>query len=66
MSLEKGNDEMEYSGCLKTELTLGLPGARAEAPAKSAAKRGFSETVDLKLGANCEDEVSVSTPPPSK
>ncbi|KAI3463360.1 hypothetical protein Pfo_020023 [Paulownia fortunei] len=68
MSLEKGNDlpESEYSSCLKTELTLGLPGgARAEAQ-KSGAKRGFSETVDLKLGTSSEDEVSVSTPPPSK
>ncbi|KAK4413890.1 Auxin-responsive protein IAA14 [Sesamum alatum] len=66
MSPEKGNDlpESEYSGCLKTELTLGLPGG-LETP-KSGSKRGFSETVDLRLGSSCEDEVSVSTPPPSK
>lgn len=69
MSLEKENElpESEYSGGLKTELTLGLPGggAGAEGP-KSGGKRGFSETVDFKLGASSEDEVSVSTPPPSK
>ncbi|KAL8537566.1 hypothetical protein ACS0TY_012620 [Phlomoides rotata] len=64
MSLQIELRETEYSGCLKTDLTLGLPGAAA--PAKAAAKRGFHETVDLKLGANCEDEVTVSTPPPSK
>ncbi|KAL0397073.1 UNVERIFIED_CONTAM: Auxin-responsive protein IAA14 [Sesamum calycinum] len=66
MSPEKGIDlpELEYSGCLKTELTLGLPGG-PETP-KSGSKRGFSETVDLRLGSSCEDEVSVSTPPPSK
>ncbi|KAK6153715.1 hypothetical protein DH2020_013354 [Rehmannia glutinosa] len=69
MSPEKGNDlpESEYSSGLKTELTLGLPGgAAAEAP-KSGGKRGFSDTVDLKLGTNSDYEVSsVSTPPPSK
>ncbi|KAH6781425.1 indole-3-acetic acid inducible 14 [Perilla frutescens var. hirtella] len=70
MSTEKGNclPVMEYSGCLKTELTLGLPGGggAVEAPPKSGSKRGFSEMVDLKLGASCDDEVSVSTPPPAK
>lgn len=70
MSLEKENDlpESAYSGCtLKTDLTLGLPGATADV-AKSAAKRGFAGTVDFKLGS-CPDEdeaSSVSTPPPSK
>ncbi|PIN07570.1 hypothetical protein CDL12_19853 [Handroanthus impetiginosus] len=70
MTLGHGNVllESEYSGCLKTELTLGLPGgaaAAADSP-KSGLKRGFSETVDLRLGTSSDDEVSVSTPPPSK
>ncbi|KAK4481909.1 hypothetical protein RD792_012822 [Penstemon davidsonii] len=57
--------ESEYSGSLKTELTLGLPGGE-QAP-KSAVKRGFSDTVDLNLYTNSEDEVSVATqPPPAK
>ncbi|KAL3840922.1 hypothetical protein ACJIZ3_025513 [Penstemon smallii] len=59
--------ESEYSGSLKTELTLGLPGG-AQAP-KSAVKRGFSDTVDLNLYTNSEDEVNVAThtqPPPAK
>ncbi|KAK4410575.1 Auxin-responsive protein IAA17 [Sesamum angolense] len=64
MSPEKGNDlpESEYSGCLKTELTLGLPGG-PETP-KSGSKRGFSETVDLRLGSSCEDEAQVVGWPP--
>ncbi|XP_057772758.1 auxin-responsive protein IAA17-like [Salvia miltiorrhiza] len=70
MSTEIGSalSEMEYSGCLKTELTLGLPGGGGAAAApKSGSKRGFGELVDLKLGASCDrDEVSVSTPPPAK
>lgn len=71
MSTEIGSvlSEMDFSGCLKTDLTLGLPGGggAAEPPSKSGSKRGFSEIVDLKLGANCDsDEVSVSTPPPPK
>ncbi|GFQ07664.1 auxin-responsive protein iaa14 [Phtheirospermum japonicum] len=70
MSLENGNElpESEYSSCLKTELTLGLPGGdAAEAPPKCGGKRGFAETVELKLGTSSDDgdEVSVSTPPPS-
>ncbi|XP_047959029.1 auxin-responsive protein IAA17-like [Salvia hispanica] len=58
---------MEFSGCLKTDLTLGLPGGCGGAPPKPGSKRGFSNMVDLKLGASCDhDEVSISTPPPTK
>ncbi|KAL6539151.1 Iaa15p [Orobanche gracilis] len=65
----RGNEmpDSEYSGCLKTELTLALPGdGVAEAPPKCGGKRGFLETVELKLGSNSENEASVSTPPPSE
>ncbi|KAL1551320.1 Iaa15p [Salvia divinorum] len=69
MSTEIGSilSEMESSACLKTELTLGLPGGGA-APSKPGSKRGFGDMADLKLGVGCDrgDEVSVSTPPPSK
>ncbi|KAL6563214.1 Iaa15p [Orobanche hederae] len=63
----RGNEmpDSEYSGSLKTELTLALPGdVAAEAPPKCGGKRSFLETVELKLGSNYEDEASVSTPPP--
>ncbi|XP_011072281.1 auxin-responsive protein IAA1-like [Sesamum indicum] len=57
--------EQEYPGGLKTDLTLALPGG-AETP-KPPAKRGFSDTADLKLGCSCEDEASaVTQPPPPK
>ncbi|XP_042049538.1 auxin-responsive protein IAA17-like [Salvia splendens] len=54
MSTVKGSDrpEFEYSGGLKTELTLALPGG---------AKRGFADTVDLSLENSSEDESSVVT-----
>lgn len=65
-------DRSPESGCvgggagLKTELTLGLPGAGAAEAVKSGSKRRYSETVDFKLGTSSEDgEVSVSTPPPT-
>lgn len=35
----------------ETELTLGLPGKSRETGGMSGTKRGFSETVDLKLGS---------------
>ncbi|MFX6571790.1 AUX/IAA family protein, partial [Acinetobacter baumannii] len=57
----------EYSGGLKTDLTLGLPGD--EAPAvKPGLKRGFSGTLDLSIGTTIEDEATnVGTrPPPAK
>ncbi|KAI3455385.1 hypothetical protein Pfo_012048 [Paulownia fortunei] len=64
MSLEKGSDlpESEYSGSLKTELTLALPGGGggAQTP-KPCRKRGVSETVDLNLGTSSGDEASVIT-----
>lgn len=63
MSIVKRNDppEFQYSGALKTELTLALPGGGggcAQSP-KPRVKRGFSETVDLQN--NSEDEASVVT-----
>ncbi|KAL8465761.1 hypothetical protein ACS0TY_035022 [Phlomoides rotata] len=59
MSIVKRNDppELEYSGPLKTELTLALPGGGAQSP-KPRGKRGFS---DLNLENNSEDEASVVT-----
>ncbi|KAK4428063.1 Auxin-responsive protein IAA16 [Sesamum alatum] len=71
--MSRGNDapppEPEYLGALKTDLTLALPGGGGgpEAP-KPPAKRGFSDTADLKLGSSChEDEDSaVTQPPPPK
>ncbi|XP_075505182.1 auxin-responsive protein IAA17-like [Primulina tabacum] len=69
MSLEiaAGSPGTEYAGGLKTELTLGLPGARPAQEPKPGEKRGFSETVDLNVGSNFEDE-GVVTPklPPAK
>ncbi|KAL7152500.1 hypothetical protein ABFS83_04G101800 [Erythranthe nasuta] len=56
----------DYPGCPKTDLTLGLPGGAAAEVAKSGVKRGFSDAVDLKLSTTSDDDVSVSTPPPSK
>ncbi|EYU24679.1 hypothetical protein MIMGU_mgv1a023210mg [Erythranthe guttata] len=58
--------QSDYPGCLKTDLTLGLPGGAAAEVSKSGVKRGFSDAVDLKLSTNSDDDVSVSTPPPSK
>ncbi|KAL7114183.1 hypothetical protein ACP275_04G104200 [Erythranthe tilingii] len=55
--------QSDYTGCLKTDLTLGLPGGAAAEVSKSGVKRGF---VDLKLSTTSDDDVSVSTPPPSK
>ncbi|KAL6568102.1 Iaa15p [Orobanche hederae] len=56
--------DSEYSGGLKIELTLALPGGgggRALTP-KPRAKRGFLETVDLNLGTSrSEDEASAVT-----
>ncbi|XP_073303371.1 auxin-responsive protein IAA17-like isoform X2 [Primulina huaijiensis] len=69
MSLEiaAGSPGTEYAGGLKTELTLGLPGARPVQEPKPGEKRWFSETVDLNVGSNFEDE-GVVTPkhPPAK
>lgn len=68
MSVVEGNDplESEYSGSLKTELSLALPGGGAAEPMQRRTKRGFSETVNLDLENSCEDESSVVTqsPPP--
>ncbi|KAF8046018.1 hypothetical protein N665_4120s0002 [Sinapis alba] len=40
----------------ETELCLGLPGGDTAAPVTAGTKRGFSETVDLKLNLNNEPE----------
>ncbi|XP_073049329.1 auxin-responsive protein IAA17-like isoform X2 [Primulina eburnea] len=66
MSLS-GSSGTVYAGGLKTELTLGLPGAKPAQEPKPGEKRGFSETVDLNVGSNFEDE-GVVTPklPPAK
>ncbi|KAL0319202.1 UNVERIFIED_CONTAM: Auxin-responsive protein IAA14 [Sesamum angustifolium] len=65
-----GNDAPpppEYPGCLKTDLTLALPGGGGAETPKPPPKRGFSDTADLKLGSSCEDEASaVTQPPPTK
>ncbi|XP_073158518.1 auxin-responsive protein IAA17-like isoform X1 [Henckelia pumila] len=65
MSPERAADSpgTEYSGGLKTELTLGLPGARPAQEPKPGEKRGFSETVDLNIGSNFEDEEAVVVSP---
>ncbi|PIN01615.1 hypothetical protein CDL12_25880 [Handroanthus impetiginosus] len=63
MSMDTGNDlqGLEYSGSLKTELTLALPGGGGAETPTSGSKRGFSETVDLNLGTRSDDEASVVT-----
>ena len=45
------------SGSKETELCLGLPGGGVEAAEtpKATGKRGFSETVDLKLNLQAKD-----------
>lgn len=53
MSAGNSQETDQYSSTMNlddTELTLGLPGG--ENRAKSVAKRGFSETVDLCLGGS--------------
>ncbi|KAK6124898.1 hypothetical protein DH2020_041359 [Rehmannia glutinosa] len=64
MSPDQRNDlpDSEYSGSLKTDLTLALPGGDggAQSP-KPRAKRGYPEAVVLNLGTSCEDESSVVT-----
>lgn len=62
MSSENGKRMLETdAGGLNfeaTELTLGLPGeprVTSDGGAKLGSKRGFSETVDLKLGDNNQE-----------
>lgn len=42
-------------GFEETELRLGLPGNRVPSEGEGARKRGFSETVDLKLNLSSKD-----------
>lgn len=60
MSVVEGNDPPEsgYSGGLKTELSLALPGGGGAAKPMRRAKRGLAETVNLDMENSCEDEYS--------
>ncbi|KAK6148912.1 hypothetical protein DH2020_016437 [Rehmannia glutinosa] len=64
MSPDQRNDlpDSEYSGSLKTELTLALPGGGGDAQSpKPRAKCCFPEAVDFNLVTSSEDEASVIT-----
>lgn len=45
----------EFVSLKETELCLGLPGGGGDQTLKASGKRGFSETVDLKLNIQSKD-----------